>query len=146
MPSPATLVRQRVKEVFEAEFADRNWTVENDKLLRAHGYRGVDRIACFPEAERERPGRVDQLEIPVVLQVYLAFNPDIDEEQAVDPSIIEGIGDRLRRAFHDNSSGNTNDLWFLRLSRIEYPDDPTGNKSRLEAYIIGFAANPAGTY
>jgi hypothetical protein len=28
---------------------------------------------------------------------------------------------------------------------VEYPDDPTGNKSRLEAYIEGHGQNQAGS-
>lgn len=145
MASLATLTRARVKEVVEAEFSDRSWTVADDKLLRAAGHKGSDEIAVFPEAEREKPGAVNQLECPVWLQVYLAYDANLDEDQVVDPTIIEEIAERLRAAFADESGGDSADLWFLRLQRIEYPDDPTGNKSRLEALITGYGANQAAT-
>jgi hypothetical protein len=34
------------------------------------------------------------------------------------------------------------DLWFLRIVGVEYPDDPTGNKTRLEARLVGQGTNP----
>jgi hypothetical protein len=51
----------------------------------------------------------------------------------------------LRRAFSAESGGTGDDFWFLRLRSIEYPDDPTGNKTRLEARFTAWAHNPAGT-
>jgi hypothetical protein len=85
------------------------------------------------------------LEVEVVLQLYLAFEAVPDEDIQRNPSVIEGYADRLRTAFRTQSSGTTADLWFLRLTGIEYPDDPTGNKTRLEATIVGRAQNRAGT-
>lgn len=144
MTATETLVRTRVKSVVEAEFSSEGYTVENDKLPRAAGRDGRDRLACSPDDATEAFQDVGMLEVTVLLQVYLAFNPKPDENYAVDPVTIEGIADRLRTAFRANSSGTTDDLWFLRLASVTYPDDPTGNKSRLEARIVARAANDAG--
>lgn len=143
MASAATSVRQRVIDIVEAEFAAEGLTVANDKLPRAAGKEGVAVAAVYPEAEYERPGLVIELVVPVVLQIYLAYDAEPDETIVVDPTVIEDYGDRLRDAFRTQSSGNTGDMWFLRLTRIDYPDDPTGNKSRLEAQIEGHASNYA---
>lgn len=144
MASAATTVRNRVIEIVEDEFGDEGLVVTNDKLPRAAG-QGATVAAVYPEAEYEAPGRVLELRVPVVLQIYMAYDAEPDETIVVDPSVIEAYGDRLRTAFNTQSSGNSADMWFLRLQRIDYPDDPTGNKSRLEARIEGYAQNLAGT-
>lgn len=143
MTATETLVRARVKEVVEAEFTPEGFTVEDDKLGRSAGMDGRNRLATSPEAAEEDPRNVQMLVVPVTLQIYLAYDATPDSDIAVDPSVIEGYGGRLRSAFRTASSGATNDLWFLRLRRIDYPDDPTGNKSRLEALIEGRAENAA---
>lgn len=143
MASAATSVRERVIEIVEDEFSDEGIIVANDKLPRAAGKDGVTVAAVYPESEYEKPNRVIELVVPVVLQMYLAYSAEPDETIVVDPTIIEGYADRLRSAFQTQSSNNTGDMWFLRLTRIDYPDDPTGNKSRLEAQIEGHGNNLA---
>lgn len=143
MTPPETLVTQRVRTIFETEFAPEGLTLADDKLVRAAGKDGTV-AAISPESAAEKPGQVQQLVIPCLLQLYLAYDASPDEFIVVDPNVIAGYGDRLRRAFQEQSSGNSDDLWYLRLIRIDYPDDPTGNKSRLEATIEGEATNPAG--
>jgi hypothetical protein len=145
MPGLEEQTMDRVKEIVEDVFSAASWTVEYDRLPRAAGHKGKDELAVFPEAARERPGRVEELVAPVVLQIYPAYEAEIDEHQQVDPRIIVRVADELRDAFKDASGGDNTDLWFLRLTRIEYPDDPTGNKSRLEAYIEGHGQNQAGS-
>jgi hypothetical protein len=143
MASAATSVRQRVIDIVEAEFSAEGLIVTNDKLTRAAGKDGETVAAVYPEAEYERPGLVIELVVPVVLQIYMAYEAEPDETIQVDPGVIEDYGDRLREAFRTQSSGNTSEMWFLRLTRIDYPDDPTGNKSRLEAQIEGYGNNQA---
>lgn len=144
MASAATEVRTRVIEIVEDEFGAEGLLVANDKLTRSAGNKGATVAAVYPEAEYEAPGRVLELRVPVVLQIYLAYDDSPDEDIVVDPGIIEGYAERLRTAFHTQSSGSSSDMWYLRLQRIDYPDDPTGNKSRLEARIEGYANNWAG--
>src|SRR4051794_7801640 len=118
----------RIKSVFEAEFAPEAFTVAYDKLPRAAGKDGATQIAVSMEEAREKDGAVLQLIVPCTLQLYMAFDASPDETISVNPNVIAGYGDRIRRAFHGaNSSGNTDDLWSLRVRRIVYPDDPTGN-------------------
>ena len=146
MAVPETMVRQRIKEIIEAEFTADNppdLTVEDDKLTRAAGMEGRDRCACFPEDSYEDSRKVICLVVRARIQLYLAYDAKPDENIAVNPAVIEGYADRLRRAFGPNSSGTTSDMWYLRLTRIEYPDDPTGNKSRLEATVEARCDNPA---
>lgn len=143
MAAPATLARERVKAIVEAEFSAENVTVESDKIPRAAARDGRTRVACSPNFEAEIAGRVNELEVDLLLQYYLPFTADPDENIVVDPAAIEAVADRLRRAFQTQSNGIVSDLWFLRLRRIEYLDDPTGNKTRLEAQITAWCENPA---
>lgn len=143
MSAPATLVRGRVKEVVEAEFSGEGYTVEDDKLPRAAGRDGVARLACYPEMERQSFRDANVLDIAVVLQFYLPYTAEPDETIAYDPGLIEAVADRLRRAFKEQSDGTTEDFWFLHLTTVEYPDDPTGNRSRLEATFNACATNHA---
>lgn len=143
MPAPETLLRAWIKSVVEDEFSTEGFTVADDKLPRAAGMDGATHLACYPETAGERPQHAIQLDVRARLQLYMAYDASPDETIQVDPSVIEGYADRLRRAFKDNSDGDTSDLWFLRLVNIDYPDDPTGNKSRLEASFQAFANNEA---
>jgi len=135
-------IRARIKSVVEAEFAAEGWTVEDTKLLRAHGKDGL-RVGVSPVRSREDPKIVVQLNVETLLQVYLPFDWEPDDTKTVDPAQIEGYGQRIRDAFRTQSSGTTSQFWGLRVSSIDYPDDPTGNKTRLEATILGYADNTA---
>jgi hypothetical protein len=128
-------IRARIKTVIETEFTTEGWTVTDDKLGRSTGMDGQTHVATSPIRSYEDRRRVIQLNIEVLLQVFLPYE--------VDPSVIEGYGDRIRAAFGPNSSGNTGDMWGFRVTEISYPDDPTGNKTRLEAQILGYANNEA---
>lgn len=153
MTPPETLTRQRVKSVyasvFATEIANNGWPASpaDDKLPRGDlaGQGGKVRAAVYPERAYENPRNVTELICPVILQLYLPYEAEPNEYIVVDPGIVEGYAERLRVAFNDNSSGNLPELWFVRLTAVEYPDDPTGNKSRLEARIEGHAQNRAGS-
>lgn len=143
MAAPETLIAARIKQVFDAEFTPEGFVLEPDKLLRAAGKDGEAHAAVSPNNAVEAPRTVVRLDVETLIQLYLGFDPTPDEDRVVDPGVIVGYGDRIRRAFGPNSSGNTSDMWGLRVTRIDYPDDPTGNKSRLEATVIGYADNTA---
>jgi hypothetical protein len=138
---PETVVRARVATVVEGAISD--ITVENDRLPRAAGRDGQPRVAVYPLRAWEDPRNVLTLIVPVILQFYLAYEDEPDENISRDPAEIEAVADALRRAFEDNSSGSTADMWYLRWKGCDYPPDPTGNITRLEAEIEGRAANTA---
>lgn len=143
MSAPETEIANRIKTVLDAEFTPEGFVTEHTKLLRAAGRDGRDRLATSPNEAVEAPRVVVQLDVEYLIQLYLGFPDDPDEDRTVDPNVIVGYGDRIRRAFGPNSTGTTSDMWGLRVEGIEYPDDPTGHKTRLEATIIGYADNTA---
>lgn len=144
MAVPETLLRQRVKARVESEFTAEGFEVADDKLTRAAGKDGEAELAVYPETTNNDYARANVLEVRVVLQLYLAYTAEPDENIVVDPTVIEEHADRLRRAFAGpDGIGASRDFWFLVIERIEFPDDPTGNKSRLEAHFLAKCDNPA---
>lgn len=136
-------IRAYIKTAIETEFSAEGFTVENTKLLRAAGSDGRTRLATSPVTSRENDRVAVRLDVEVVLQFYLAFDATPDEDRTVDPSVIEGYADRVRTALAPSSSMATANLWGLRVTRVDFPDDPDGQKTRLEATIAGFANNKA---
>lgn len=143
MAVPETAARQKVASIIQTAFSAESVTVEPTKLLRAAARDGRTRVACSPDSAAEVPRAVNELEVSLLVQYYLPFDDEPDENRTVDPGPIEAIADRLRRAFGPNSSGITADQWFIRLRSITYPDDPTGHKTRLEARVTAWCENPA---
>lgn len=136
-------IRAYIKTAIETEFASEGFKVENTKLLRAAGSDGRTRLATSPVTSRENDRVAVRLDVEVVLQFYLAFDATPDENRTVDPSVIEGYADRVRTALAPSSAMATANLWGLRVTRVDFPDDPDGQKTRLEATIAGFADNKA---
>lgn len=143
MPATEILLMERVAQIADAEFTPEGLVTEFDRLGRSAGFDGRDRMAVSVERAAERAGQVMVLEPEATLQLYLSYDATPDSTIAVDPRVIAAYADRLRAAFRQNSSGTTGDLWYVRLTRVEYPDDPTGNKSRLEATILANGNNTA---
>ena len=141
--APETALATRVKSIFATTFAAEGWTVADDKLLRATGKDGDPHAGWYPVIAAERTNQVRELDSTIIVQLYLGFDPDPNEDYVRDPNVIIGYADRFRRAFQSQSSGTTEDLWFLRLTQVAYPPDPTGNSSRFEATVVGYSQNPA---
>lgn len=139
---PEQAVTTAVKTIFANTFASEGWTLADDRLLRAAGKDGTE-AAIYPVTSLEKATQVQELIVTVTVQLYLAFDPEPNEDYVVDPNVIIGYADRLRRAFQSHSSGNTDDLWWLRLTGVTYPVDPTGNVSRFEATVEAHCSNPA---
>ena len=142
MSVPETLLTTRVKSVFATEFAPEGWTLADDRLLRAAGKDGVTEAGVSPDSTIEDGRNANMLVVTCTVQLYLPFNPDPDEHYVVDPTSIVTYADRFRRAIGANDNGNVTDFWYLRMPRILYPVDPTGNKSRFEATVEGRCDNP----
>lgn len=143
--APETLLAARVKSVFATEFAPESWTVKDDRLLRANGKDGVAMAAVSPDSTVEDSRNANVLVVSVTVQLYLAFDPEPDDSLVIDPNVIVGYADRFRRAIGANDNGNQTDFWYLRMPRITYPLDPTGNKTRFEATVESRCDNPGIT-
>lgn len=150
MAAPETSVSERVAAIADATFAAEITAgditaTEHDKFGRSAGMElasGKARMAVSADEAREDFRRVIELVVPVTFQFYMAYDAEPDETIVRDPREIQALAARLREEFNE-TSGPGADHWFIRCKRIEYPDDPTGNKTRFTAEIEGRCANPA---
>lgn len=143
MSTTETDIRAYVKAVFATEFAPESFVAVDDTLLRAAGKDGAAHAAVNPVVAEENPRQVIQLDVQVQLQLYLPYEAEPDETRVVDPTVIEGYAGRIRTMLAPSSAMATANLWGLRVTRIDYPPDPNGKATRLEALIRGYADNPA---
>jgi hypothetical protein len=147
MTSPAENACDAVAALVDAEFTAEGWTTQHDKFGRSKGMELPEdqaAIAVYQESERERQGQVQMLDVSVTLQFHLGYAAEPDETIVRDPRVIAEYADRVRRAFKGAaSSGNSADFWYMRLTSVTYPDDPTGNKTRFEADVLVECENPA---
>lgn len=140
--SPMTQVRNRVKTVVDATFAPEGIVAQHDKLDPSLG-QGVAVAAVYPNDASEWAGDANTLETEVTVQVFNAYDPQINEFQQVDPTIIEAFAERLAEALRTQSGINDPYCWYFRVIRTTFPDDPTGNKSRFEMQVRAYGQNPA---
>lgn len=140
--STATAARQGIIIALNAEFADLGLLFGDDKLDESIGWDGVYG-AVYPEVEEFQQNHANVWDATLVIQFFGKWDKKIDPKQAVSPVYIEDKAERMKRALRAPSHGTTKYLWYYNLIRIEYPDDPTGNKTRFEAVIVATGQNSA---
>lgn len=146
MPSeaPETQARKalikRIEKIFEAEA----FPVRDDKLNQSLGFDGtiaaVSPIRMIPWS---KDYQVNQYEI--LYQQYNDYNLEADPKQVVSPVKIEEYADRFRKGMEVKGSEKvapTANVWFFTIVRLNYVDDPTGNKTRFEAYLTAWGEGP----
>lgn len=146
MAVPYHIVATALKQTIDTEFVDLPVAAIHDKLHESLGYKGrvvgISPIRIVPTT-----GREIQQEISVFVQWYDYWEKDIDNEMAVDPGSITEYADRFQRAVerYSASASGTPEVWYFKVTSIEFPDDPTGNKTRFEANVVAYGDNTALT-
>lgn len=140
--SPSTEARAALKAIIDAEFAVEGFTVLNDRLHESLGNNGT-RLGISPNRERLLSGNDTVLTVEIFFQFYGKWNEEIDPTTKVDPAKFENYAERFRRAIEAASHVGDSHLWYFRLLEVNYPPDPTGNKSRFEATLLGYGNNAA---
>jgi hypothetical protein len=143
MAAPETEARNALIAMLAAEFAAEQFPIKDDKLHRSLGSNGTT-LGVYPD--RTVSSARDRLvsEMSLVVQFYGKYDLRVDPQQTVSPSRIEDFADRFRNALRTrNPDPNSPGVWYFTLERIEYPDDPTGNKTRFEAHLTARGNNGA---
>lgn len=142
MTPPETLAREQLRDMLAAEYAAEQFPVRDDKL---HGSLGANGTVLGVYPERTPSSTRDRLvnEMEIIVQFYGKYDLKVDPTQTVSPSWIEAHAERFRNALRTITDTGTGQVWYYTLERIEYPDDPTGNKTRFEAYIRARGNNTA---
>lgn len=138
MASPLTEFRAHVKGLVQTEFAAEGFPVYDDKLHESMGHEGAV-AGVYPEYEMLHENGMTQ-RLFVAVQVFRRYTLEVNPEQRVDPAKIEDWSWRLQRRFKDELSpgfGGPERTGFFTVARIDYPDDPTGNKSRFVMLLMG---------
>lgn len=136
-----------IQDTIAATYTAESYTAGTDRFGRSKGMNephGDASISVTVDYARERAGKAYLLDVGLTVQFYLGYDAQPDENIVRDATVIQALGARLRDAFGgQGSSVQVGDAWYLRLTGIEYPVDPTGNKTRYEATFVGEATNTA---
>lgn len=142
MPVPYHVAATALKSIIDAEFTDRSLTAIHDKLHESLGYRRAE-VGVSPVREAPMPGNEVVGLMYILVQWYDLWDKEINNEQQVNPFPITEMADRFRRAVERYSAttpGST-EVWYFKVTEINYPDDPTGNKTRFEATVQAYGQN-----
>lgn len=141
--SPATSVRSQVKAILQATFPAA--TVRDGKLHPANGV-GSFVIGIYPVSEQEGFRVLDQ-DTTLIVQVYFPWKKEVDPSYVADPTQLETAAEQLREAVYTatRNYAGTAGVWDFRVTRIDYTDDPTGQRTRFEATIQAIGQNFAET-
>lgn len=142
MAAPETTAREALIAVLATEFAAEQFPIKDDRLHESLGWDGTV-IGVSPERTLSNPGNRYVSDIELLVQFYGRYNKEVDPKQTVSPSVIEGFAERFRSSLRQGVDPNTGSVWYFTLDRIEYPRDPTGNKTRFEAYLVAKGNNSA---
>ena len=135
-----------LKQIIDAEFVGEAWAADQDKLHESMGWDGrVAGISPIRQGKNSRNANVK--ETYILVQLYDIWDKEISPNTQVNPTAISGFADRFERALetYQQSSVKTNAVWYFEVDSLEYPDDPTGNKSRFHATIKVTGDNSALT-
>lgn len=142
--APETEIRHRLITILGEEFAAESIVFKNDKLHDSNGQEGAVG-AVYPGPSTPASDSFI-LTTTLYVQLFDLWTPKVDPLQEVDPSIIEERAERIRRRCQlDAKHSLPGDVhgWYFVVSRIEYPQDPTGNITRLVATITAQSQNSA---
>lgn len=146
--APETALRSRLIAALEDEFEAEEIKFLNDKLHDSKGREGAIG-AVYPGPASVRSNNEQVLEPTAYVQLFGKWTAEVDADKIVDPTPIEEWAERIRRACNSDASQGaeegTEHLWFYNCTRIEYPQDPGGNITRLLATVVGKAQNSALT-
>lgn len=140
--SPFETAATAIKAVIDAEFEPEGFTAIFDNLHESLGRDRVD-IGIAPVEDGEMSGNALVQETWIEVKFYDLWTEEIDPETLVDPTRITRFAERFRNALRRTKAADpaTEEVWFFAVRRVQYPNDPTGNKSRFVATIRAVGGN-----
>lgn len=140
--SPYEQVATAIQAKLETEFAPESISVVHDKLHPSLGLKKA-LIGISPEGEPVNESNMVSRQINITVQFYNWWEKDVDPNQSVNPFTITAYAERFKRSMQEASAEfpGTSDVWFFNVMEINYPDDPTGNKTRFEAKVVATGNN-----
>lgn len=142
MASPFETMATAIITAFNAEFGAEGFLMIPDRLHESLG-RDATAVGISPvEDVSSTRNRLVQ-ETWAEVQFFDLWTDEISPDTMVDPFRITEYADRFRRVLRTTKAQNTNtgDVWYFDVDRIQYPNDPTGNKTRFVAQIRAYGDN-----
>jgi hypothetical protein len=140
--SPYEVVATALKTIIDTEFAPEGFTAIHDNL---HESLGRERVAIgIAPVEDEVTDRNNVVQETLLeVKFYLVWKPEISPETQVNPFQIAEYAQRFRDACRQarNATPGTDMMWFYDVQRVQYPNDPTGNKTRFVATVRALGNN-----
>lgn len=144
MADAYSIAAAAIKAVIDLEFQPEGFAAGHDKLHESLGTDGtaigISPVRWLPNARN----RNEQWTF-IFVQFYDVWTKAIDPTQAVDPRRITTFADRFQAAVESQQATDTGsgDVWWFDVEEVNFPDDPTGNKTRFEATLRARGNNHA---
>jgi len=133
-----------LKAIIDTEFAVEGFVAIHDRLHESVGH---NRTAIGISPENWRPWTNDRNTkfTYLLVQFYHRYDLEIDPEQVVNPIVVTNYCERLERAIQTTqaSTPGTSEVWYFDVDSVDFPQDPTGNKSRFHMIVLGRGNNAA---
>lgn len=131
-----------LKTIFDEEFSSEGFVMIFDNLHPAMGRKRVD-VGVAPTEERPMSRDYYAQETWMEVRFYDLWKEEIDPATLVNPTRITDFAYRFRDAIRRHTEPGTGNMWYFNVERTEYPDDPTGNKTRFHMTIVAYGNNNA---
>jgi hypothetical protein len=144
MASAYETLATALKAIIDAEFVTEGFVAVHDRLHESLGSVRTE-VGISPERwvpwTRDRNTKLTY----VLVQFYNRYDLEIDPEQRVDPLVIADYAERVERAIQTTqaSTPGTGEMWYFDVDSVDFPQDPTGNKSRFHMIVVGRGDNAA---
>lgn len=143
---PYAIAATALKTIIDTEFEAERIVAVHDRVHDSLGHDGIY-VGIAPVREAPTANNRAVQETWIEIRFFDLWDKMIDPEQEVDPFPIAGRAERLRRAIKsavtEGIVTTSGEMWFMHVDRVDYPDDPTGNKSRFVMIVRAWGNNSA---
>lgn len=138
------VIATALKQIIDTEFAAEGITAVHDNLHESLGLRRVS-VGIAPVRDAPNDTRSVAGNFTVEIRFYDLWDKKVDPEQSVNPIKITGYAERLKKSIQQSQIDypGTGEVWFFQWVGTEYPDDPTGNKTRFHMTVRSWGNNTA---
>jgi hypothetical protein len=139
---PYTVVATALKSIIDTEFAAEGITAIHDQLHEALGLNRVT-VGIAPTSKYRGPNNNVVNLIAVEIRFYDLWDKEVDPEQTVNPMKITAYANRLERALQQSQANypGSPEVWYFDWVRTDFPNDPTGNKTRFHMQVQAHGDN-----
>lgn len=140
--SPFQIAAEGIIAAFNDEFSAEGFVMIPDKLHESRGRRRVD-VGVSPLRDTLMPNNSVVQNTIIFVQFYDIWDEKISPDTQVNPYTITGYAERFRECVQRSQVQyeGSSQVWYFDVQSIEYPDDPTSNKTRFEATVCAYGNN-----